>query len=980
MQARLLTILTMLLLAFAMNAQTYVSGTVIDRKDNQPLPGAQASLTPADGGQPIGTSTDLDGKFRIKTSAGKWHLKIAFVGYTSFEKDIEVGEEDVKIGIVKLKVEDKQLDEVKVTGVMQRQEQKGDTTVFNAEAFKVNPDATTEDLLKKMPGMQVQGNEVKSGGETVKKVLVDGKEFFGDDPMAALRNISADMVSKIEVYDKQSDQAEFTGFSDGQEERTINILTKMGISKGRFGRIYAGYGTDDRYEAGGNYNYFYGDHRLSLVGMLNNTNQQNFSFEDMSSGGMGMGMGMMGGRGQGGKNRTGSIGLNYTLDKEDTIRIETSYRYGNRKNVSNSTSDVEYFKLTDDEDLRIDESLSDSENKNYNHNLNLTLDWDINKTNNIILRSYFSWQDGTRYSLNNSETYYLPGLETILSDDYLYRSTSNMSDSESSSYRGRAMLTWRHRFSIPRRTLSLSLTANMNNSDSDSETSKMNYYNQEDNQSSEQNPYASAMSSTKSSELTKSDNKSTALSSSLMYTEPFGDHVALQVNYSPSYDINSGDRKVSAGTLPYDSTDEFKYEFSSSLSNEKETRYLRQRAGMGINIFNGRVFDATLGLDYQNAQLESEQIYPFESTVKTSFNSVLPSVRVRFQQGMGSNMRINYRTSTSAPSVSQLQEVIDVSNIMSYSTGNPNLKQSFSHNANLFAAFNNAQTSRGVFVMLNFSTTKDYIANTTTTYRTDSTLITKDLSGKEIEVILPAGTSFTKPINTNGYYSVMTNLNYTMPVTFLRSTMNVGVGANIMQTPSIVNNVKSLNKNYSLSGNLTLSSNISENVDFTVSYFGGYNIVESSINKAGNQNYYNHSLSGVLNVILGSRIVLATDAVHTYTNGLGENRDNNYVKWNAAIGCKFFPDRRGELRLRVNDILDKTESVTRSIQDNNITTTTTDVIRRFAMLTFTYKFQTYGDQPKQNNRFPGMMPGMGAGNGGRRSGGGGMMPPPPMMH
>ncbi|MCQ2375964.1 MAG: outer membrane beta-barrel protein [Salinivirgaceae bacterium] len=945
----LIALMSAMVISTATFAQAYVHGTVIDKKDNQGLPSAQVTLTPANGGDIMGSVTDLDGNFRIKTPAGKWNLKIGYVGYSSYEKTIEVTNQDIKIGTVGLKIEEKELDEVKVTGVMQRQEQRDDTTIFNAEAFKVNPDATTEDLLKKMPGMQIQGNEIKSGGETVKKVLVDGKEFFGDDPMAALRNISADMVSKIEVYDKQSDQAEFTGFSDGNEERTINILTKMGISKGRFGRAYAGVGTDGtdpRYEAGGNYNMFYGDHRVSLIGLLNNINQQNFSMEDMSSvsgGGMGM-MGMMGGRGgwngNGGKNRTGSFGVNYTLDKEDTIRIETSYRYGNTKNVSNSSSDKEYFKINEEDEFRTEADTSDSESTNYNHNLNLTIDWDVNKNNNIILRSYFSWQGSDSYSKDLSNTFY---------DDNLYRFTSNESTSDSKSYRGRAMLTARHRFSLPRRTLSLSLTTNINNRDNNSETDKVNQYAE---------GIAEAATNSKSSEKTDNDTKSISLSSSLMYTEPFGDHVALQINYSPSYDINSGNRRVNSAEsndfgLEFAPED---YKFSSNLSNEKETRYLRQRAGLGLNVFNGKVFNATFGVDYQNAQLESEQVYPFENTTKTNFSSIMPSARIQIQKGMGNNIRLNYRTNTNAPSVNQLQEVIDMSNILSYSTGDPNLKQSYSHNINLFIASNNMATSRGIFAMFNLSTTQNYIANSTNTYRENQYLDSKDENGNNIQILLPAGTSIVKPVNTNGFYSLRANLNYTMPVSLIKSTTNFGIGANMTNTPTLVNGAKGDNKNYSLTGNLTLSSNISQNVDFTLSYWGGYNIVENSLNKMGNQNYYNHTLSGNLNVLLGTRFVIATDAAHTYTNGLGANRDNNYVQWNAAFGCKFFKDRRGELRLKVNDILDKTQSVSRSIQNDNVTTTTTDVLRRYVMLTFTYKFQSYGEQ-KQSNRFPGgMMP------------------------
>ena len=161
-------------------------------------------------------------------------------------KNIEITDADVTVPTIRLKPANKNIDEVKVAATLTRQEQRGDTSVYNAAAFKVNPDATTEDLLKKMPGITVENGNVKAQGENVKRVLVDGKEFFGSDPSIALKNISADMVDKIEVYDRDNDQAKFTGFSDGNEEKTINIMTKMGISKGRFGKVYAGYGSNDK--------------------------------------------------------------------------------------------------------------------------------------------------------------------------------------------------------------------------------------------------------------------------------------------------------------------------------------------------------------------------------------------------------------------------------------------------------------------------------------------------------------------------------------------------------------------------------------------------------------------------------------------------------------------------------------------------------------------------------------------------------------
>ncbi|MCQ2236981.1 MAG: outer membrane beta-barrel protein [Bacteroidales bacterium] len=955
-------------------AQSYVSGTVIDRADGQSLPGAQAALTPVAGGKSIGVGTDIDGKFRVKVEDGKWTVKIAYVGYVPFEKVIEVNGEDINLGTIKLKNENKKLDEVKVTGVMVRQEQKGDTTVFNADAFKVNPDATTEDLIKKMPGMQVEGGQVKNGGETVKKVLVDGKEFFGDDPMTALRTISADMVSKIEVYDKQSDQAEFTGFSDGNDERTINILTKMGIKSGRFGRVYAGYGTNDRYELGGNMNYFRGEHRISLIGMLNNINQQNFSFEDMSSmmsnGGGGRGMmmggGMMGGGGgwssNGGKNRTGSIGLNYSLDKEDKIKIEFSYSHDNRKNISETTSEEEYFARQGVDTTHFEFSSSNGESKSMNNRATLRLNWTINENNSIILTPRFTWQSSESNSASFNDTKYAKTIEEALADDKSWQKRIQDSDGESSGVSGSGNVMWRHKFSLPRRTLTVrgGFSISMNNSDN---TSRMT------------NQYADKSNkfNMKTSNLSDNETKNNSFNGTIMYTEPFGDNMALQINYSPSVRINNSDRQVKADTVAVDNLSSFNnYKFSPSLSNKKESTYTQHRAGLGWNIFKGKTFNATFGVDLQKAILKTDQEYPYELETSTSYTSVLPSVRISLQNGMQMHGRVDYRTSTSAPSIDQLQEVVDVSNLMSYSTGNKDLSQQYSHNLNIFMARNNAETSRGIFVMagLNFAT--DYITSEVTQSETEERFIKALVRGEngleEREIVIPINTSLRRPINMDGYINGRLHLTLTTPITFIKSTGNLSLGANFSKSPSKYNNEEVTTKNISYNFGSTLASNISENVDFTISYNGAYSMQSSTRQNSVDVNVYSHTLGADVTCLWFTRLVFSNHISHQYSSGRGKDYDDNYLLWNASLGVKFFQDRRAELRLKVNDLLDNTKSVSKTVGANSTTVTNTDVLRQYAMLTFTYKFKTIGE--KQVDPFAQMM------NGGKGNRGGGR---PPMM-
>ncbi len=937
---RFASLLTMIFtMALAASAQNVVSGVVVDSKDGQPLIGAAVTLT-NESGSPVGQISDVDGKFSIKVQNGKYTFKIAFVGYSSYEKSLDITA-DRKMGTIRLKPENKELDEVKVTGTLVRQEQKGDTTVFNAEAFKVNPDATTEDLIKKMPGIQVDGSTVKSGGEEVKKVLVDGKEFFGSDPMVALKNISADMVSKIEVYDKQSDQSQFTGFSDGNEERTINIMTKMGISSGHFGRVYAGYGTDDRYEMGGNFSVFSGDHRISFIGMLNNINQQNFSFDDVTGAmSMGGGRSMRGAftAGKSGINRTGSIGVNYSFERENKLKVEFSYFYNNNKNKTGSGSTQEYFQESEEDSVRTYITESSSHSKNNNHRANMRLRWTINSNNTLIFTPSMSWQG---YESNSSDS----GIDSYGTD--LYQTTSQYDTDETSGISAGGDLQWQHKFNRDRRTFSVNVGATVNNSDADDTSNSISEYIE-----NEDNNLITA-------QITDNESKSTSYNGSIMYTEPLGQYLALQVNYSPSYTKSEGDKSVEADTVATVNDAFTNYRFSPLLSNKKESEYMRHSGGLGLNINVKKAFHATLGLNFQHSELDGDQEYPYAFSTSKSFSSILPSARIRIKSGTKLNFRLNYRTNTSAPSISNLQEVVDVSNIRRYTSGNADLDQQYSHELRFFFVYNNVETSRAIFLMTSLTSTQDYISTSSTIASADSII------GNGIT--LPSGTQYDYPVNLDGYISARVNLTLSTPLTFIGSNFNLNLGTNLQKKPSIYNGKKVTSKTNVYSAGFSLNSSFSENVDFNVSYNGNYNVVKSTATTtSSNYNYYSHTIGVDLSCLFFSRLVFANNASHQMTDGMGEGYDNNYVSWNAAIGYKFFSDRRAELRLKFNDILDNNRSVSRSIQEAYIQTSTTDVLRRYAMLTFTYKFKPKGTAPTSQDdrvRPPG---GMGGGPGGPR--------------
>lgn len=973
-------------------AQSPVSGKVTDGKGD-PIPGASVFVRQGDK-LVRGSVSGPNGAFVIDSLlSGSYSFNVTSVGFVSFQKNIKVKPRTpYYIGVVKMKEEDKMIDEVQVVSTVVRQEQHGDTTVFNAAAFKVNPDATTEDLLRKIPGMEVKNGSVSHGGETVKKVLVDGKEFFGDDPSIALKNIDADMVDKIEVFDKQSEQAQFTGFSDGNEERTINIMTKMGIKSGRFGRVYGGYGTDNHYEAGGNANFFRGSHRFSAIGMLNNVNQQNYSQDgsaDISAGG-----------GRGGLTTTGSAGLNYSLENADKIRIESSYFFAHTKRTSSSTSLQEYFQDEESDSLHTYQSQSDSRDKQNEHRVNLRLNWTLSESDRIVLEPTFSWTG----SDNGSSTY-----GSDLRDSVVYQSTAQTSDKVGTNWSVGGKMTWKHRFSLPRRTISLSLSASGRKSTSDGDS--RNLRSEESQQSATDEPadgtlpddadVSDASASTDdsttppdkpegdlapdeldsddqpvsvTSQLTDNSSSSQSYSARLMYTEPFGEHVALQVNYQPSYTISSNDKAVSADTMTVASYSSLadvsfpNFRFSPTLSNKKESRYLVNRAGAGLNFLNGKKFRATVGLDVQNARLEGEQTYPYEFTTRRTFFSLMPSAEVSANIERRFNVRFSYRSNSNAPSINQLQDVVDVSDVRKYSAGNPDLNQSVSHSVRLHCAFNNPTTSRFLFLMSSFTFTQDYIATSSVMATVDSVLSNG--------ITLPAGTQLSQPVNLDGYMSGNVNLTFSTPLKWLGCNLGLSLGARVSRTPGFYNGNRVESHSNTLNGGVNLSTGFSENTDVNISYNPSYNIMSSSQTASANYNYYGHTLRATLSqYFLQQRFVFATSVAHNFSSGMGDQYDQNNVAWNAALGVKFLSRKQAEFRLRVSDILNSAQSSSRSIQDAYISTSQTDVIGRYAMLTFTYKFKDVGGASDDRRRGPRGGHGNGGPGGGPEGGHGG----PPTM-
>jgi hypothetical protein len=495
-----------------------------------------------------------------------------------------------------------------------------------------------------MPGITVdKSGTVTAQGDQVKKVTVDGKEFFGDDATAALKNLPAEIIDKIQVFDKLSDQAQFTGFDDGNSTKSINIVTKTGTRNGQFGRVYAGYGTDDRYAAGGNVSFFKGDRRVSLVGLFNNINQQNFGSEDLlgvtsSSGGGRQGGGNRGAGNRGGGNTnnflvgqqsgisaTNAFGINYSDKWSKKLDVTGSYFFNNSKTNNDQLTNDEYF-IKDTANQFYDES-NLSEANNFNHRINLRMEYKIDSSNSLIFTPSASFQ-------NNNSDKFVSGTRYYTSNDKVSATNYN-SNSKVAGFNTNNNLLYRHAFKKRGRTISVNVGVGANHRSGDVFLTSINQYFDLANNNDSIQQYTSQLVN------------GTTYSGNIAYTEPVGKKGQLQFSYSPSVSKNHSDQQV----YQFDGLNDKYNIFDTSLSNRFDNTTSSHTGGMSYRV-GDRDNMLSVGLSYKYTALNSDQLFPMQTSVNKSFSNLLPNLMWRKKLSAKSSFNFMYRANTNAPSIS----------------------------------------------------------------------------------------------------------------------------------------------------------------------------------------------------------------------------------------------------------------------------------------------------------------------------------------
>lgn len=889
-------------------------------------------------------------------SYGDYTATYTFMGYDTLEKPLQINATKSNLGRIRLMPSAEQIEAVVKEVKALRASQKGDTLSYNASAFKVSTDADVEGLLKKMPGVSVSDGTVEVQGEEVQKVFVDGKEFFGDDVATAIKSLPAESVKSIEVFDKLSDNAEFSGMDDGEGYKAINIVTHENMRRGQFGKLYATFGYDGdtqtesrfKYNAGGNVNIFNGGSRLSILGLFNNVNQQNFSFEDIlgvSGGRPGPGMHSYMTRPQSGVATVNALGLNYsdTWGKRDQVSFQGSYFF-NATNTTNRSTDEKWYEYPAIDTLT---TTGYSETANANHRLNARIEWKISENQNLMFRPSFSYQGNDPYSLTDGWQFGQSG----------YSLTRTLSDVENTGYNARLFGVYRAKLGKAGRTLTVDGSGRYRTSDkstrSASNTAPI----------SDIRPTIDPL----TGEIVNADDYldmrylySTAptdnyeLQGNITYTEPVAQYAQVSAQYRAEYEYQERDQ---ASYITNDTYDHTGLTPDPALSSAYNSGYMIHRVGPGFrfakqkNVIVANVYYQRSTLDGRVENINAEQI-------RHSYNDFTYFLMGQFNFNQQNSLRMFLRSYTQNPSITDLQSVYDVSDAQYISSGNPTLNPSYTHNVRMHYVHSNLEKGRTFMWMLMMQNTSDYIASNV---HYNGTI---DVNGTTYNYL-----QFSRPVNMDGYWMMRTHLSYGLPVSFIKCNFNIMGGVTYTLTPSQINGQRNEAGNMGYDLRAVLGSNISENVDFTLSWNGTYNVATNSILTSGNNKYFNHTAQGDFRFVLWKGLTLTASAAYTQYKGITNDYNDSYLLCGASLGKKIFRNQRGEVSVGVNDIFNQNTAFVRTTGSGWTENATNSVIGRYYFVKFTYNLRRFGKNSSTNiNDYEGM------GTPQRRPG---MMPPPP---
>ncbi|CAH0256289.1 MULTISPECIES: outer membrane beta-barrel family protein [unclassified Pedobacter] len=908
-----------------------ISGKVINAKDKKPVDFATIAVKSLKDSSVVASGqTNPDGSFSFKGIApGKYRIYSAFLGLKTATKDIEVNKVAVNAGEIAMSDDGVDLKDVNVTATIPIVVKK-DTIEFDAKSIKVRENAVVEDLLKKVPGVEVaKDGSIKAQGETITKVKVDGKEFFGNDPLLATKNLPADMVDKIQVIDELSEQAQFTGIDDGTRNKILNITTKSGMKHGYFGNSTVGYGSNDRYDASLNVNKFDEDRQISFIGQFNNVNKQNFG----QGGGVGNGFGGGGGRGgggfggggggssaggNGGITNTNAAGLNFADTYKDGTQFQASYFFNKATSELLQNSHTQNLLGTGTTD--INQKLNNTTDR-INHRFNFMVDTKIDPSLSIKIQPNVTYTETD----GNSVTDYTRNFITSLTEGLQRNTTTAATPAFSNN------LLVRKSFKRRGRTLSLNVSTSIN----DNNGTNLNYRD-------ETITTGASKRDSLTNQLNNTSSHSINNTTRLVYTEPLNKTLSVEFNYQNGYSNSDSQRDVlnyNPLTLQYDLVD-------NTFSNIYNNRTLTNAAGVSLTTTEKK-YNWNIGVAAQQTNRVNTNLTTGLKRTQ-NFINITPSAQFRYNFSNRKRLFINYRGSTTQPSIDQIQPIPDNTNSQTIYVGNPALKPSFNNQLRINFNNFNIENGRFFFAGLNLTQTFNSIGNSVAQ--------------------LPSGIQQVSYVNVDGVYAGNANATWSLPLMAERKlTLNIsGNGAYNRNVNYIVpqggtTSVKNITNTYTISNGYKLVTNV-DKFDLTGGITGSYTNSSFSAQQSANTQFYTINPSFDVSYVLPANIRLAIDIDYFRNFGGGDLYNQEYTILNPYISRQFFKNR-GTFKFSVNDALNQNTGVSRTATGTSIQDVNFNVLKRYYMLSFTYSLTRIGGRTMSGDM---QMPGQRGGGGGQR--------------
>jgi hypothetical protein len=915
-----LTLLFLLFACISYAQRTTVKGRVFDSTQQKGLAYATISLVRQQDSTLVSFSrADSAGYFTLKSiDKGGYLLSTSYVGYLPVWKQITVqggdgAEQWADVNMTDLVT----AQHVTVTAKRPPVSMNNDTLEFNTENFKTQPNAVVEDMLKKMPGVTIESDgSVKINGQSVQKILVNGKEFFTGDPKMATKNLPADAVDKVQVFDKKSDQSEFTGIDDGNTTKTLNLKLKKDRNNALFGKINGGAGTNDRYDAQANINKFRDEEQISLLAMGNNTNKQGFSIADAMnfSGALSRGMRNGGGvvisnasSGESGLPTTGlgqnqqgvattyAGGINYNNNWKQKTDLNTSYTGSDMHLVADKTSRTQNLSSANS---YIKDEVSSAISDNTQHRINLALDQKVDSSFSFKITPAITWQ---KTGSNTNSSYVSENTSGVKLNE---GSTVNINNADAVNITNNILL--RKRLAKKGRTLSGNISTTYNHSQSSGRLNSNTVF------------YDNNQVATDS--LINQVNSRNAITQSyganITYTEPIGKRSLIELSTFGNISIGESNKKTYDKNGASD-----KYDIlNSRLSNDFTSNYAYTGGGVNFRT-NQKYFNATVGSSLQSAALKANN-NTAGYNIRQTFTDVLPNASFQYLFSRYRNLRFDYTASTMQPSVTQLQPIADISDPLNVTSGNADLKRQYNHSLNLNYFAVSPETGTNIRALVSFTASQDAIVNA--------------------DSVKNNGSRSSMPVNANGVYTATGNFGYGFTLKKLKSRIDVGSNISYNRNIAFLNNEQNLISNLSIGPNFSWNFGIDDVIDLRVTSRFSISKATYSLQPQLNTNYLQQTYGGEMTNYLPWSLVLNNQFNYVLNTGRTDGFNTQVPLWNASVAKSFLKNKRAEVKLTAFDLLNRNIGITRSANQSYIVDQRYNVLNRYFLLSFTYSLNKSG--------------------------------------